>query len=493
MKRIQLRAARIRKGWSLEQAAEHIGVGRNTLWRWEAGLADPHPYNSHQASTIFGMTAAELGLEGGALGEETQPAYVDFAHRQSENIDTSIDPLTDSMQYDLELHLQCLIYDWLHRRRYTWTRAMLQQRLGREIESYDQMKDQDYLNHTGVDLGRRDALRRLVLVPIQVMGLGVLGALGTTLTWASDDVLTHCAAGITACEHLAKGQHEDMTLASWALSIYLPALKTIAKESSLHRKEATRLAGQAFQLKTMLSCHRGGPKQAASYAEQGLVYSKESGDLPLLLTLLKTSAWVYACDRQNEKAAEKMVEAQYLLEHASTSLPVFVQSNVYSGVAKNQALHGRKDEALLALGRAQDTFAVASGEDTKLFSLQWMDYDPAHLLMDEGLTHYHLREYDAALDAFAKVIDPETLALKVSGVAERVRIEIINHQALASLKRARKDMELAIKLWIAGMQGAIALRSEQRFGEALSAYDIMEALWSGERRIMELRDFTRHW
>jgi tetratricopeptide (TPR) repeat protein len=282
-----------------------------------------------------------------------------------------------------------------------------------------------------------------------------------------------------------------MTLASWALSIYLPALKTIAKESSLHRKEATRLAGQAFLLKTVLTVHREGPKQAASYAEQGLIYSKESGDLPLQLTLVRRLAWVYGLDRQNEKAAEKALEGQYLLEHTSASLPALVHSNVYSGVAKNQALHGRKDEALLALDQAHDTFVASPSEDMMISSL--MAYDLAHLLMDDGLTHYHLREYDAALEAFAKVIDPETLALKVSGVAERVRIEIINHQALASLKRANKDMELSIKLWIVGMQGAMALRSEQRFGEALSAYDMMEALWSGERRIMELRDFTRHW
>jgi transcriptional regulator with XRE-family HTH domain/tetratricopeptide (TPR) repeat protein len=487
MKRVQLRAARERRRWSLERAAEQIGVSKNTVWRWEMGEAEPYAFNLSQMCRVYGMTAAELGLEDGQPPEDSHLEEVSAASPPVE----SIEGLTESMQHDVELRLQCLIYDWLHRKQSTWTRAMLQQRLDHEIESYNHMNNQDYLNHTGVDLGRRDALRRLVLVPIQVMGLGVLGALGTTLTWAPEDILTHCAVGITACAHLAKGLHQDMTLASWALSAYLPVLKAIAKQSSLHRKEATRLAGQAFLWKTILGVHREGPKQAASYAEQGLIYSKESGDLPLQLAFLKHSAWVYACDRQNEKAAERALEGQYLLEHASASLPALVRSNVYIGVAKNQALNGRKDEALLALSQAHDTFAVASGEDMMISSL--MDYDLAHHLLSDGLTHYRLRQYDEALDSFAKIIDPETLALKIPVLAERTRIEIINNQALASLKRANKDMELSIKLWIAGMQGAMALRSEQRFGEALSAYDMMEALWSGEKRIMELRDFTRHW
>jgi hypothetical protein len=43
------------------------------------------------------------------------------------------------------------------------------------------------------------------------------------------------------------------------------------------------------------------------------------------------------------------------------------------------------------------------------------------------------------------------------------------------------------------MQGAIVLRSEQRFNEAMTAYDIMEALWPEERRVRELRECIVHW
>jgi transcriptional regulator with XRE-family HTH domain/tetratricopeptide (TPR) repeat protein len=488
MERTQLRGARVRRGWTLEKAAEHIGVGRNTLWRWEYGLADPYAYNIHRLCKVYGVSAADLGLEASRAYEETQPFYAHLVGQQREDLDASSNVVNNAMQHDLELRLQCLIYDWLYHKKSAWSLAKLQGRLSQEVESYDHMQDQNYLNHKDIDTGRRDALRRLALLPIQALGLG---ALATRFSWTPEDILTHCAGGISACEYLAKGQHEDMTLASWALSAYLPVLKTIVQESSLHRKEAARLTGQAFLLRAALTVHREGPKQAASYAEQGLSYSEESDYLPLKLTLLRRLAWIYACDRQDEQAVEKILEAQYLLEHASLSLPGLVQSNIYSGVAKNQALHGQKDEALVALHLAHDTFAVTGGEDPTLSSM--IDYNIGQLFMDDGLTHYRLGQYDAALGSFSKVVDPETLMLKLPITSERARVEIINHQVLASLKLPRKDMELSMKLWREGIQGARALRSDQRFSEALSAYNIMEALWSPDKRITELRDLVRHW
>jgi hypothetical protein len=54
-------------------------------------------------------------------------------------------------------------------------------------------------------------------------------------------------------------------------------------------------------------------------------------------------------------------------------------------------------------------------------------------------------------------------------------------------------MPRSINLWKTGIQSAIALQSEQRFAEAMSAYDIMEAVWTGERRITELRPLIQHW
>src|SRR5690242_15950 len=63
MKRTKLVAARARKSWTLEQAAERIGCAPNTLSRWELGSMVPSSYNRARLCEVYGMTAAELGLE----------------------------------------------------------------------------------------------------------------------------------------------------------------------------------------------------------------------------------------------------------------------------------------------------------------------------------------------------------------------------------------------------------------------------------------------
>lgn len=50
-----------------------------------------------------------------------------------------------------------------------------------------------------------------------------------------------------------------------------------------------------------------------------------------------------------------------------------------------------------------------------------------------------------------------------------------------------------MKLWKAGLQGAIDLRSEQRLNEVVIAHHIMEALWEDDPEVMELRELITHW
>lgn len=223
-----------------------------------------------------------------------------------------------------------------------------------------------------------------------------------------------------------------------------------------------------------------------------MIYSKESGDIPLRVVILKRLAWMYACDKQEKQALEAILQAQILLqEQQKQGVPIHptLQSSISGGVAKYQARNGLDEEALVALGDAKNAF-FTSGDDALSFV---DDFNYSTLLLENGLTNYHLEQYEKALEVFAQAIDPQTLTSKVPPSSERVRIEIINNETLASLKRPTKDMELSIYLWTAGIQGAIALQSEQRLNEALEALSIMQALWPGDKRIKELRDLARHW
>ena len=122
----------------------------------------------------------------------------------------------------------------------------------------------------------------------------------------------------------------------------------------------------------------------------------------------------------------------------------------------------------------------------------YVDYERPSLILEDGMTYVNLGRYDTALDSLGQVVDVNTLQTRIP-VAERVRVEILNNQTIASLKIKNKDMEQSMHLWQAAMQGAKAIKSEQRFSEALFAFDVMEAVWSGEKRVTELRDLVSHW
>ena len=71
MKRVHLVLARYSKGWSQGQAAEYLGVTRNTLSQWERGRSDPYPIHVYKLCEMHGKTAAELDLDN-RLSEKAQ-------------------------------------------------------------------------------------------------------------------------------------------------------------------------------------------------------------------------------------------------------------------------------------------------------------------------------------------------------------------------------------------------------------------------------------
>jgi transcriptional regulator with XRE-family HTH domain/tetratricopeptide (TPR) repeat protein len=488
----KLAQARIERDLTQAEVAEYAGVDIATVCRWEKGTHHPYPRHVIKLCTLFEKPAAQLGLA--PVEQNEAPSSSTFLVRSKDD-----HPFAKYFERDIELRLHHIIYDWLHRERLSGSScAMLQYRLSQELEGDVSMNEQpdkheqSQQNGERVDIPRRDALRRIALLPIQALGLDALAA---TRKWAPEDILPHCAAGITACEQLSKGQGEDMSLAYGVLTTYLPPLKEIVDQSSLHRQEASRLVAQALLIKATLSLHREGPKRAISYGKQADIFSKESGNIPLQLIILKRLAWMYACDKQQKQALDTVLKAKsLLLKQQKKGLPVhsFIQSTVYGGVAKYQARNGLDEEALVAIHEAKKAFftSPSSGDDTAAIV---DDFNYSTLLLEDGLTYYYLDQYEKALEVFAHAVDLTTLDPKVPASSVRTRVEIINNETLASLKSPKKDMDLSIRLWKAGIQGAIDLRSEQRFGEALTAYDIMQALWPGDKRIKELRDLTRHW
>ena len=69
----QLRAERLRKHWSQQEMADHLGVSVITINRWERGTTAPSPYFRLKLCSLFGKSATELGLFPDELAEQTVP------------------------------------------------------------------------------------------------------------------------------------------------------------------------------------------------------------------------------------------------------------------------------------------------------------------------------------------------------------------------------------------------------------------------------------
>jgi hypothetical protein len=103
------------------------------------------------------------------------------------------------------------------------------------------------------------------------------------------------------------------------------------------------------------------------------------------------------------------------------------------------------------------------------------------------MAHFHLGLQKEALDAFVQIHNLEQDAIG--------RIELLMDEVMSEVNRDDKarDMEWCINHWTKGIEGAKALQSEQRFQEALLAYNVMRAAWPGEKAIKDLRELIVHW
>lgn len=463
MERVRLSQARLTKFWTLEEAAERIGVDRATLIRWEKGKSSPQSVNIRRICDAYSMSAEELGfIEAAPLPQVLVQSTATFP------------ALTAFLRQDLTSCLIEVIVNWPH-----GEYDGLQSRLLAKLEEY-------HMETNNERMTRRDTLRRLVALPFATFGLS---ATSIPLPHAPDDLLKQCASGITACWELSKSSSKrDVQLAFEGASAYLPVLKEIVRDFAPRRKVAASLVAQCNLLKTILGYHRESLDRAIIYAREGMTYSETADDLPLRIAILTQSSWLYYYARQDKKALEAAEQATSLLKLSATPLPSELQSQVHSALAIYQAKYGQQQQALTTVRLSHEYFFKGLTQERYIYA----DHGLPSLILEDGMAHAYLGLHEQALDSFAQIITPDDLSAKIP-IAERVRIEVLNNQVLSLLKSRKKDKELVIKLWVEAIQGAKALQSEQRYKEAVTAYDLMEIFWSDEKDIRELRAHITHW
>src|SRR5262249_27640643 len=102
------------------------------------------------------------------------------------------------------------------------------------------------------ELTRRQAVKDMALVPVQLVGGVSLIQAGKVQKTDTDILLKHCAAGITACWYLRR-QSKELNLVSGLVSEYTKILQPlIYSHSETYRKTSATLLAQNLILKSKL-------------------------------------------------------------------------------------------------------------------------------------------------------------------------------------------------------------------------------------------------
>ncbi|HYU75696.1 MAG TPA: helix-turn-helix transcriptional regulator [Ktedonobacteraceae bacterium] len=495
----KLRSARLKKGWSQEEAAEAVGVAVRTYQRWEQEDVVPNFASRRLLRDAFGCSDSELGFERGSESpEQDSPLRTSVSALPKREIlvipsETDIvAPTRESgvfVPYSLATTLEMELDDWP-----TWFalkqtqiltmisswngRALfcgeLQLLVDQEIKVLNEMKPQD--NDEAYTLSRRQSIIAIAAFPLALLS-SIQGSVSTIIV---EELLSRCAASITACWHLLKGS--ELSIVGRTVAGYLPTLVQLAQQPSRYQKAAACLATQGYRLKGIVALHQNNVKARETCCQRALYYSEVAQDSSSLVAALISLASTSYYDKNPIKAAFIYQKA---LPHLD-KIPPLQRARLSIELAVVYAQQGQEQEALHFMELAQKSYPEHPENDP---SFLYAEFTPASMILEEGLTHLALAQHypdraysKNAWGTFARIEEPQSLV----SVPRRIFFEITNQQAETAL--ALGDQELFRAYLEKGIQGANALNSKQRRREAIETYKKAQSIWPREPRIRELAD-----
>jgi len=270
--------------------------------------------------------------------------------------------------------------------------------------------------------------------------------------------------------HLLKASELDVL--EQVLSAYLPKLTPLIQEQA-HRKTAANLASQGYQILGILEGHKLNLHQRRKHQQQAVDFSRlaEDKNVQSAAEVQLASAFQYLND------PEKVLQIYESVLPFIEQISPLQKSCVYLGLADASVQCDKEQDALRYLGLAREVFPEQPENDQ---SFLFSDAGYFSLALYEGLTHLGLGNAREALEAFEQITKyPD------GATPERVRVEIINHEAQTAI--AMRDQELFKKYLLSGLEGATRLGSEKRRQEVWSAYGLAKNVWYNDKGIILLR------
>ncbi len=462
MERKRLRAAHAKKHWTLEKAAEAIGVGVNTLHAWEKGHATPYPFSRERACEVYGATAAELDLEDPieTSKKAVEPGFIAISSEElSQTTDSVKIPLIEASSPLNTLSLPAASQH--DETRLPFSTSTIKD-IMEAVNKLEKENNQDM-----------DASRRIIVAGL----LSLISGMAVPLEWWEH--LTHSQPSpmtieefnyfqqlVESCWGLCNGG--EWRIAEQVLDSFLfDAIRHASKQ-----REAALLAAQGLVLQSILQAHQLKLANMVPLCQQAVLYAKRAEDHTTLCASLNGLAVAFKYNQQLEESFKSYLEA---LSYCDNQTSPLVRSRIYAGAAAAFARKGRKQESDLYIHLAYECFPDHPEQDPHFLSA---DHGLYMISYYHGLSYLALDQPDEALQAFEhyKAYQP------MSAVPQRNQLEIINHQGKASI--LSNDPETYALYLKDGINGALELRSRKRLGEVVDIFrQDMPKSWLTDRQI----------
>lgn len=371
-------------------------------------------------------------------------------------------------------HLIALIDNWLGP---TSELGSLQTLLHQEILMFDTSAPEGpHALRMVHALSRRQALATVAALPVALATSAAISESGRSAAAATDFFLSRCAASLTACWHLLRGS--DLSTVDHTLSSYLVALEGAAQQQNRYQLAAAQLASQAHRICGIVALHRDQIQVRERHCKQALYYATIAGDSSSQASALISLASTHFYNSEPAQAATVYEQAFAL----GADMSPLQRSRVHAELAVVYGQLRRESDAIRSAGMAEELYPDTPEQDR---SFLYAEFTPASLVLEEGLAYAALAEKypdrgykRKAADIFASVERSE------SAIPDRIRFEIINHQARTAV--LLNDLD-AFETYInRGLDGVVLLGSKQRRREMMTALQRAKNAWPRERRVRSL-------
>lgn len=474
----KLIAARKNKNWSQGKACNEVGVDLRTYQRWERGETTPQPFYRDKLCKVFGMSLEHLGYN-----------FLTTLPMHSDNGVGKISPSTVSIGLKtagvVSFDEQRDWASWFGQKIAQIFRVVsscndpiscdaIQTIVEQEIRMMDETLEQ-YQVQQAQSLSRRQALATIAALPLAI----IAWRSSATMDTISPEFLPQCAASITACWQLLRGQG-GLSAVNDILPQFTPLLRTLAQRPSSNQKVAARLAAQTSILQAVLTMHQLNFTAREAYCKDAVRYASLAEDNNLRASALTYLGYTYSfcyVPRKPEKAIQVFLEA---LQDSSEEVPL-LRCNIQMGLAEAYAQCKDEQQALHYIHLAQTNFPAYPEQDP---SYIFGDCSLHVLYQWEGKMYLELVEHYADRGYQQKAATALLRGTGVQSISERSTTETVIYQADASRVLGELDMYTASLRQAAQM--ASDLGSRKRFNEAALVYQKTPQNWIKERHIQIL-------